>query len=571
MQGRTRWWLISILVLVIAAAVGVFEPIKLRERTNPDTGDPVAPLKQVGPFRFYRPHFGITLGLDLRGGSHLVLQAQGQAVYEFSASELSAPLSEEERADLYAEIVNLIPEDAIGAEKRDVQLRDDRIVVQTRLEQNTDAFVSQQAKAIKSLLAQRFPDVEAKVAERRPISRDNLVSIERIIEERVNVYGVTEPIIQRQPPNRLVVELPGVKDPEKAKELIKQTAVLEFRHVPRKYAFGGDPETGRGPEVTEVAGERVFTFRDPTGKEVPTEKVIDESPVIATGQSLKANSRVIAVAGRQTAVTFELEGEAADVFENFTRGHVGHYLAVVLDGRMITAPVIRSTIAREGVIEGGFDKPGGLAEARDLSILLNAGALPFDLAYIENRTVSAQLGQDALQKSLMAGLFGLALVLVFMVLYYRLPGLLADLALIMYCILLLGAIKLVNQVLTLPGILAVILSIGMAVDANIIIFERLKEEIRTGKTMRSAAEAAFKRAWAAILDANVCSIGTGFVLFYFGTGPIKGFAVALIIGVAVSLFTAVTVTRLFLNIMMNTSLARNVALFGVSPQEVGEA
>jgi preprotein translocase subunit SecD len=182
--------------------------------------------------------------------------------------------------------------------------------------------------------------------------------------------------------------------------------------------------------------------------------------------------------------------------------------------------------------------------------------------------VRAQLGQDALVKSLWAGLLGLALVLVFMAAYYRVPGLLANVALIIFVILLMGMIKLVNQRLTLPGILAVILSIGMAVDANIIIFERLKEEIRTGKTMRSAVDAAFKRAWAAILDSNVCSIGTGLVLYMFGTGPIKGFAVALVIGVAVSLFTAVTVSRLFMNMLMGTRLARNVSLFGVKPSEV---
>ncbi len=564
MQARTRWWFIGILGLVFLAALGVFEPVKLRDRTDPNTGKVIPPLRQIGPVRFYKPHFGITLGLDLRGGSHLVLQAQGRAVYEFSAPRLSEPISEEERAELYAQIVNLLSPEAVGTEKREVQLRGDRIVVETRLDEETD--VARQAETINDLLAEQFADVETKVAERQPITRDNLISIERIIEERVNAYGVTEPVIQRQAPDRLVVELPGVKDPEKAKELIRQTAVLQLRHVPRKYGYGE-----RGPDITEVAKERVFTFRDPTGKEVPTEQVIDESPVIVTGRDLKPTSRVVAMAGQQTQVTFELQGDAAKTFEDFTRAHVKHYLAIVLDGKLITAPVIRSTIRREGVIEGGFDKPGGLEEARDLSILLNAGALPFDLEYIENRTVSAQLGQDALQKSLYAGLIGLAAVLAFMAFYYRLPGLLADVALIMYCLLLLGAIKLVNQVLTLPGILAVILSIGMAVDANIIIFERLKEEIRTGKTMRSAVEAAFKRAWAAILDSNVCSIGTGFVLFYFGTGPIKGFAVALIIGVAVSLFTAVTVTRLFVNMVMDTSLARNVGLFGVSPAEVGEA
>jgi len=561
MQARTRWWLIGIITLVILSLLGVFEPIKFRDRRDPDSGQAVRPRKRLGPIRVYKPHLGITLGLDLRGGSHLVLQAQAQGLFEFSAPELSKPMSEEEQTDLYAEIVNLLPPDKIGTAKREVQLRGDRIVVQTRLAPDTD--VKQQGNTIKGLLTTRFPQVEMKRAERQEITRDNLQSIQAIIERRVNAYGVTEPVIQRQLPDRLIVELPGIKDPEKAKQLIRQTAVLELRHVPRKYGFGD-----RGPEVTEVAGERVFTFRDPTGKEVLTSQVIDESPVIVTGRDLKATSRVVSVAGRPTAVTFELQSDAAKTFEEFTRSHVKHYLAVVLDGKMITCPVIKSTIRQQGVIEGGFDKPGGLEEARDLSILLNAGALPFDLEYVENRTVSAQLGKDALVKSLYAGLVGLVAVLLFMLLYYRLPGLLADVALLMYCVLLLGAIKLVNQVLTLPGILAVILSIGMAVDANVIIFERLKEEMRTGKTMRSAVEAAFKRAWAAILDSNVCSIGTGFVLFYFGSGPIKGFAVALILGVAVSLFTAVTVTRLFVNLVMATSLASNVALFGVSPREV---
>ncbi len=561
MQARTRWWLIGIIVLVIISLLGVLEPIKFVDRRDPDTGKPVPPLKQLGFIRLYRPHFGLTLGLDLRGGSHLVLQAQGQGYFEYSASELSKPMSEEQQTDLYAEIVNLLPPDKIGTEKREVQLREGRIIVNSRLAPEAD--VKKQADVIKGLLVARFPDIETKQAERQEITRDNLTSIQAIIERRVNAYGVTEPVIQRQLPDRLIVELPGVKDPEKAKELIRQTAVLELRQIPRKYGFGD-----RGPEVTEVAGERVFTFRDPTGKEVPTSQVIDESPVIVTGRDLNPTSRVASVAGQPTAVTFELKPDAARVFEAFTRSHVKHYLAIVLDGKMITCPVIKSTIRQEGVIEGGFDKPGGLEEARDLSILLNAGALPFDLEYVENRTVSAQLGKDALLKSLYAGFIGLIAVLVFMLLYYRLPGLLADIALIIYCILLLGAMKLVNQVLTLPGILAVIISIGMAVDANVIIFERLKEEMRTGKTMRSAVEAAFARAWTAILDSNVCSIGTGIVLFWFGTGPIKGFAVTLIIGVAISLFTAVTVTRLFMNLTVGTSLANNLSLFGVSSREL---
>ena len=562
MQARMRWWLFGIIALVLVSLVGVLEPVKLRDRMDPNTGESVTPLKQIGPLRFYRPHIGLKLGLDLRGGSHLVLQAQPEGIYEFTMPEFKESLTDERRTELYGEIVSLLPRETIGTEKRDVEIRDQRVVVRTRVTDEADMV--RQGEVIQGLLAERFPGLEKEVAELQPITRDSLLSIERIIENRVNPYGVTEPIIQRQPPDRIIVELPGMRDPEQAKNMIRQTAVLEFRHIPRKYAFGD-----RGPEVSTVDGREVFTFVDPTGNKVLTSEVIDESPVIVTGRDLKPEaSRVMSVPGQPTAVGFELQGEARNVFEDFTRGHVSHFLAVVLDGQMISCPVIKTTIPGDGVIEGGFEGMGGLERARDLSILLNAGALPFDLEYVEDRTVSAQLGQDALVKSLWAGLLGLALVLVFMAAYYRVPGLLADVALIIFVILLMGMIKLVNQRLTLPGILAVILSIGMAVDANIIIFERLKEDIRTGKTMRSAVDAGFKRAWAAILDSNVCSIGTGLVLYMFGTGPIKGFAVALVIGVAVSLFTAVTVSRLFMNLLMRTRLARNVYLFGVKPSEV---
>jgi len=561
-----RWWLFSVLALVAVSLIGVLEPVKLRDRMNPDTGEPVTPLTQIGPFRFYRPHLGITLGLDLRGGTHLVLEAQREGFFEFSTAELTDQLPEEGRNELYAEIVGLLPPQEIGTKKREVRLQGQHIVVRTRAEDEDD--VERQGEAIEARLKERFSDLEVRDEQLVAITRENLLSIEQIIQNRVDAYGVSEPLIQRKNPNRLIVELPGIKDPEKAKDLIRKTAVLEFRHIPKKYAWGD-----HRPTMSTVRGREVLTFTDPSGNETPTEQVIDESPVIVTGRDLRPNSsRVVSQPGFPTAVRFELDqGPGREEFEKFTRGHVRHYLAIILDGQMISCPIIKSAIPGEGVIEGGFDQTEGLERARDLSILLNAGALPLELEYVENRTVSAQLGQDALVKSLWAGLIGLAAVLLFMVAYYRLPGLLADAALIVFCILLLGAIRLVNQVLTLPGILAVILSIGMAVDANIIIFERLKEEIRTGKTMRSAVEAAFKRAWAAIVDSNICSIGTGIVIYWFGTGPIKGFAVALIIGVAVSLFTAVTVTRLFVNLIIDTGLSRNTALFGVAPGDVERA
>jgi preprotein translocase subunit SecD len=544
----------------------VTEPVKFRDRTDPDTGKAVEPLKRVGPLRFYRPWIGLTLGLDLRGGSHLVLQVQPEGVFEFASPELAKERTEDERAELYAEIVELLSTEVIGTTKRDVELYEDRIRVRTRA--NDPDEVKRQADIIEGLLAERFPDIAPKVAELQPAPGkmpEALKSIREILERRVDAYGLTEPLIQEQRPDRIIVELPGVKDPEQAKEFVKQTATLQFRHIPLKYG-----DDNRRPKETEVAGRKVFSFTDRKGDPVPTAKVIEESEVVVTGRGLKPNSaQVVAVPGHGTSVTFELQGQAADDFADFTRKNVNHLMAIVLDNEMITCPNINEPIPGGNVeISGGFGTPEGMKEARNLKILLNAGALPLDLRYVEERTVSAQLGQDALVKSLWAGLVGLGVVLLFMALYYRLPGLLADVALVCYVILLMGAIKLVNQVLTLPGILAVILSIGMAVDANIIIFERLKEEIRTGKTMRSAVEAGFKRAWAAILDSNVCSVGTGIVLFYFGTGPIKGFAVALIIGVLVSLFTAVTVTRLFVNLVMRTGLARNLSLFGVAPSEV---
>ncbi len=569
MQARTRWWLIGIIALVVAAALGVTEPIKFRPRKNPATGKVEKPLKRFGPIRIYRPHLGITLGLDLRGGMHLVLQAQREAEFEF---ELSEPVPSDKRQEILAKVVEALPKEAIYGKgnakglKRDVRVVENGVVVRTQIPGVThdDALkeMERQKKIIAKLVTKALPDAKLKGASLKEVSPSDLASIERILDRRVNAFGVAEPVIQQQRPDRIIVELPGVKDPERARQQLQKTAVLEFRAIPRKYAYGNN----HPPEYSSDGKVIGFTLGDQL---IPPEKVLDESPIIATGRDLKPNSRVQQTTKVQ--VTFELTGQARNAFRDYTRANINHYLAVVLDGKIISCPIVRAVIPGEGVIEGGFDHPGGLEEARDLSVLLNAGALPFELKLVENRTVSPELGAGELHKSLLAGAVGLVLVLVFMAGYYRMPGLVADLALILYCILLLGAIKLIGQVLTLPGILAVIISIGMAVDANVIIFERLKEEIRTGKTMRSAVDAAFKRAWAAIFDSNVCSIGTGVVLAAFGTGPIKGFAVALIVGVAVSLFTAVTVTRLFMNLVVDSSLGDKLHLYGVSPSEIESA
>jgi protein-export membrane protein SecD len=561
MQARTRWWLFAVLALVVVSLLGVLEPIKFRDRRNPDTGRPVPPLNRIGTIRVYRPHIGIRLGLDLRGGMHLVLEAQQEGVFRY---QLRDPVSEDKKADLLAQVVQALPRDKVGSQKRDVTIEGRDLTIRTRITGRDD--FNRQDEIITGILTKQIAGLKEAGSEPVRVTRDNLSSIRRILEERVNATGVAEPLVQEEPPDRVVVELPGVKDPGKAQEMVQKTAILKFLAIPRQYAFGENHGPVYGGTEHEVTA---FTLGD---KEVPVKDVMDQSEVIATGRELKLNSSHVTTTQQGTAVTFAFIGDAGPKIESFTRANLRHYLAVTLDQKMISCPIIKATLTGgAGVIEGGFDRPGGLEDARDLSILLNAGALPFDLQYVENRTVSAEYGEDALRKSLFAGLVGMGLVLIFMVAYYRLPGILADLALIIYCILLMGAIKLIDQVLTLPGILAVIISVGMAVDANIIIFERLKEEIRTGKTMRSAVEAAFKRAWAAIFDSNVCSIGTGIVLYGFGTGPIKGFAVALVVGVAVSLFTAVTVTRLFISMAVDSRLGKNVGLFGVSPRDIEAA
>jgi preprotein translocase subunit SecD len=368
-----------------------------------------------------------------------------------------------------------------------------------------------------------------------------------IIERRVNVSGLTEARVRKQMPDKLIVELPGVREPEKALELIRKTAVLKFQHIP--------------PDITvQRSSESKATQFYRENEEIPAKTVLDEAPTIMTGDELEPKCTVGNDPGGGGAmVLFRWKQQAGDKFREFTKFHIKQHLAIVLDGEVISAPEIRDEIGHQGQITGDFT----VTEATELANLLNAGALPVPLTVEENRVVSATLGQDSINASLWAGLIGLLAVLVFMVAYYRLPGLLADLALIIYGLLILFALRLFNATLTLPGIAGIIISLGMAVDANVIIFERLKEELRTGKTIKSAIEAGFNRAWTAILDSNVCSLLTGFVLWSLGTPAIKGFAIALVIGVGVSMFTAITITRLFIDITADTSAAEKPAWFGV--------
>lgn len=383
-------------------------------------------------------------------------------------------------------------------------------------------------------------------------TRESLEVTKEIIRNRVDSLGVAEPVIYTKPEsNQIVVELPGLTNKQQARDTISTTARLEFRYVPELEGTWSTSEE-RTPEGKPTGFEKIY---GPDGKEVSEEelqaRIFSKDPVL-TGNELLPNSRA-ELTTEGTIIHFEFRNEAKRVFEEFTRGYRGKRLAIFLDKKLISAPVIEDVIPGVGIIRGNFTPE----QAKTLANQLNAGALPVPLEWLYDLSVEPTLGRQAVQQTLIAGIVGLIAVLVFMAWFYRLPGLLANLALILYTIFTLALFKLIPVTLTVPGIAGFILSIGMAVDANILIFERFKEERLAGKTIRAAIEAGFKRAFTAIFDSNMCTMITCYILWYFGTGPVKGFAITLAIGVAVSMFTAITCSRTLLLLVANTGIGQN--------------
>lgn len=336
----------------------------------------------------------------------------------------------------------------------------------------------------------------------------------KVIERRVNELGLTEPVIQRQGKDRIIVELPGVKDPEKAIAMLGRTAMLQFK--------------------------------DESGK------------VVLTGSDLK-DAKAQVSQGNQAVVGLEFSDEGGKKFADLTARNVGKKIAIELDGEVLTAPVVQEAIT------GGHAQISGsrnVEEAEHLAILLRSGSLPVKIEILENRTVGPTLGQDSKDKSIKAFGIGIIGIFVFMLLFYRLAGVVADVALLLYVMLLLLVMRYLGATLTLPGIAGIILSVGMAVDANVLIFERFKEEVKRGKTLRSAMDSGFGRAIVTILDSNLTTIMAAAVLFYLGTGPIKGFAVTLALGTLLSMFTAVTVTKFLLRFLIYSNITKSPFMFG---------
>jgi len=433
-----------------------------------------------------------------------------------------------------------------------------------------------------------------------------LGEIKRIIERRINKYGVTEPVIQTMGSDRISIQLPGVTDVDEAKDLVGKTALLEFWEqtggasaAVTQEAKAGDAQivvndAGSfsvgdiitiGPwqeawdedaltdarTITDVdEGTNTLTldfeldldheFGEPVQVWLPATGTIDGEEKPLTGVYLKDAGVDIQGQTNEPVVRFEWDSDGAELFSQITGRLIGMPLGIVLDSELISAPVVRSQIRESGIIEG-LD----VGEAQRLSIQLDTGALPVPLTLVREQTVDATLGEDSLDKSLIAGIVGLALVLAFMIIYYRLPGVLASFSLLIYTAFVLSIFTLVPVTLTLAGIAALIISIGMAVDANILIFERTKEELRARKGLKAAIEAGFDRAWPSIRDSNVSTFITCAILYWFGdqfgAGPVMGFALTLFVGVAVSMFTAIVVTRTFLRVIVLTPVARRVGLF----------
>ncbi len=348
------------------------------------------------------------------------------------------------------------------------------------------------------------------------VNDDAMNRVVKIMENRVNAMGLTEPVIQREGDRRIIIELPGVKDPDEAINVLGKTAMLEFK---------------------DEDGNTVLNGTDLKDAQEETDQ---------QGQNL---------------VSLQFSDEGAKKFADLTSENVGRTIAIVLDGNVLTAPNVKEPITGgKAVITG----ERSLEEAHNLALLLRSGALPVKVQVIETRTVGPTLGQDSKNKSEFAFVIGVGAVVLFMLLFYRVSGFVADISLMAYVLMLLFALKMLDATLTLPGIAGIILSVGIAVDANVLIFEHFKEEMRSGKTIRSSMNSGFKRAFVTILDSHLTSILSSTVLFFFGTGPIKGFAITLGLGAILSLFTATTMTQYQMRWLIGADIIHNERWFGAS-------
>ena len=378
--------------------------------------------------------------------------------------------------------------------------------------------------------------------------RENVVDVAlTVIRNRVDEFGVAEPLIYRQGKDQIIVQLPGVVDTERALKIIGQTALLEFKLVEDDPDLLQQALNGKVPEGYELK------YMEVNGEKTPL--LLHKKPVL-TGRYL-VNAFMDYGRFGEPEVKIKFNRKGARIFSRVTGENVGKLLAIVLDGKVQSAPRIKEKIpSGEAIISGRFT----IKEASDLALVLRAGALPAPIKVLSTLTVGPSLGEDAIKKGFRAAIVGGILVILFMGIYYSFAGIIADLALIMNLALLLGALTGLKATLTLPGIAGIILTIGMSVDANVLIFERIREELAKKKTLRVAVDTGYKRAFLTIADANITTLIAALILFYFGTGPVKGFAVTLSLGIICSMFTAIVFTKVVFDYLIYVKKARNVRI-----------
>lgn len=498
----------------------------------------------------------VRLGLDLRGGSHLVLQVQVQDAFKAEADLVIDRLKEEMAKARIAY-------DSI--ERNDPQSLDEA----DRIEITIRGVPLDSTAAFRGIVTDRFPQwvltpvsstdyrLNLRPSEALALRRDTVERAIRTIENRINGLGLTESTVQQRGRSdaeaEILVQMPGVDDPARVKAILQTAALLEICEVK------DGPFSSREQALAKHGG--VLPLNTRLVREVPRGGQQGESwyllsrSAVITGRDIR-NARPGRDEFGKWETDFTLSQEAARRFGRFTEANIGNRLAIVLDGQVRSAPVIQSRIDDSGRITGAANEQ----EAADLAIVLKAGSLPAGISYLEERTVGPSLGADSIRQGFIAGIVGLVLVVAIMLFYYKQSGVNATLALILNALILLAALSYFEAVLTLPGIAGIILTIGMAVDSNVLIFERIKEELAGGKAIPAAIDTGFSRAFLTIIDTHVTTVVACAFLFIFGTGPVKGFAVTLIIGLVANVFTAVFVSKA----MFQWKLARSRRLVALS-------
>jgi preprotein translocase subunit SecD len=495
------------------------------------------------------PNKGITLGLDLQGGIHLVLE-----VDEDRAVEIAVDRSVNSLQDLLVD--KKIPAESVrrtGPQQITIQFQNADLKDQIRnLVDDFPSFVETEAPGTASLVVWELREAEIKRIKDSAINQ----ALETI-RNRIDQFGVAEPVVQRQGLKQIVVQLPGIKEPKRAKDLIKETALLEFKMLDEDGQIKLELPS-RVPKDQEAEIVKQFADKLPEGDQILFERVIEKDTgreyrvpylvkkrVMLTGDVL-SDARVAIGQFNDPYVSISFDAKGGVEFERITGDNIKKRMAVVLDNTIYSAPVIQERISGgRAQITGTFS----MQEANDLAIVLRAGALPAPLKIIQDLTVGPSLGQDSIEKGIKATLFAGVLVVIFMVVYYRLSGAIADFALVLNLVCLMGALSALTGTLTLPGIAGIVLTIGMGVDSNVLIFERIREELRNGKAVRSAIDGGYDKALLTIIDSHVTTLITGVALFLFGTGPIKGFAVTLCLGIAINLFTALVGTKVIFDLL----------------------